>query len=33
MNATEWALPPLLHWLDSNLIAWALGFLMCEVII
>lgn len=31
VNAAEWALPPLLHWLSAKVIAWALGLLMCEV--
>ena len=31
INAAEWALPPLLHWLSPKIIAWAIGLLMCEV--
>jgi len=31
VNAAEWALPPLVHWLSPKIIAWALGLLMCEV--
>eukprot|EP00602_Paraphysomonas_sp_CaronLab_P001950 CAMPEP_0185022060 /NCGR_PEP_ID=MMETSP1103-20130426/4783_1 /TAXON_ID=36769 /ORGANISM="Paraphysomonas bandaiensis, Strain Caron Lab Isolate" /LENGTH=1071 /DNA_ID=CAMNT_0027553963 /DNA_START=195 /DNA_END=3410 /DNA_ORIENTATION=+ len=31
VNAVEWALPPLVHWLSPKIIAWALGLLMCEV--
>jgi hypothetical protein len=31
LRAAEWALPPLIHWLNPKIIVWALGLLMCEV--
>lgn len=29
-NSAEWALPPLLHWLDAKTIVWALSLLLSE---
>jgi hypothetical protein len=31
VSAAEWALPPLLLWLDPEVLLWALSLLMCEV--
>ena len=31
LRAAEWALPPLIRWLNPKIIVWALGLLMCEV--
>ena len=32
LRAAEWALPPLIRWLNPKILVWALGLLMCEVI-
>jgi hypothetical protein len=31
LRAAEWALPPLIRWLNPKIIVWALGLMMCEV--
>lgn len=31
LRAAEWALPPLIRWLNPKILVWALGLLMCEV--